>query len=470
MIQQNNNCIEIVTFTLPKIKENPEDIQDAFYFSDDRTMVAIADGASSSLYPRTWADILVKKFCEYSGNSIQEIYKNWQQWLKPLQHEWFQYYQAIQQDATVEWYRKATQNKNFGSSTFVGLKLHTPDQGGNTYWECLAIGDSCLFQVKANSKEIIPFPMTRYEDFSSVTDAVHSLSQYKSPPPLFCNGYYDKNDIFLLATDALAEWILKDLESQGKRWVKLLTLSDQEEFAKLIENLRSDKLIENDDTTFLRLKVMSIPQRKNQKRIPPGNNQISHPSGKDNSVNQSNPVDLSDNPPVKPDENTTNKLLKQLRICVILSTALILSFSGLNLFTNLVNTTNLRKVYQNNDLNRILIPVYLNDNNKNTSQSAGFVWRKIINDQNILPSNDLEYQFLVELPTSVDRPTDPKWIDSQQKTLTIPKSHPPVILYIKTKDVQKNQVGYLLPGTYKYSQSDAEASSSLIEIQVKLGE
>jgi hypothetical protein len=463
MIQLNNNCIEIVSFTLPKIKENPEDIQDAVYFSEDRTMAAIADGASSSLYPRRWADILVKKFCEDSGNSIQEICKNWQQWLKPLQAEWFEYYQAIQQDATVDWYRKATQHKNFGSSTFVGLKLYTPDSSGKTYWECLAIGDSCLFQIKANSQEIISFPKTRSEDFSSVTDAVHSLSQYQSNPPQLLNGFYGKNDIFLLATDALAEWILKDLESQGNRWEKLVRLSDKNEFFKLIENLRSDKLIKNDDTTFLRLKVMSIPQKKIQNALPPGNNQ-----GYDFSKNAGV---VSDKRPVEKNKNPTDQSLKKLRICVILSTALILSFSGLNLFTNLVNTTNLRKVSQNNDLNRILIPVYDNDKNKNKTQPVGFVWRKIINDQNILLYNDLDYQFLVELPTSVDRPTDPKWIDSQQKTLTIPKSHPPVILYIKTKDVQKNQqVGYLLPGTYKYSQSEAEASSSLIEIQIELGE
>lgn len=261
--------IDVVYFSLPKIKESEEDIQDAYNISSDCTMVAIADGASSSLYPRQWAQLLVEEFCNYPNDSISPIQKDYENWLKPLQNKWFQYFKKNQNDPNIEWYLKGTQDKDCGSSTFVGLKLHYSDYPeSQAHYECLAIGDSCLFHIKPSSSEIKPFPMEKSQDFSSVTDAFHSSCKYKISEPKFFESNYDKDDVFLLATDALAEWIFKDLEIKGKRWQQLLNFSNINEFTNFIEKLRVDKEIKNDDTTLIRLKIMSIPQKQRSYNIP----------------------------------------------------------------------------------------------------------------------------------------------------------------------------------------------------------
>lgn len=377
MVEQNENCIEITAFTLPKSKENIEDIQDAFSFNDDRTIVAIADGASTSLYPRQWADILVKKFCDYRNDSIEDIYQNWQEWLKPLQEEWFNYFQEIQQDSSTQWYLKPSQYKDCASSTFLGLKLHYPDSSGKNYYECVAIGDSCLFHIKSRESKVWFFPMKKSQDFTSVTDAFHSSPRYHNSNPKLHTDFYEKDDIFLLTTDALAEWIFKELESQGKRWQALRELSDKNEFEKLIGKLRSDKLIKNDDTTLVRLKVISIPQKKVQNISPSVDNSVSvssiktssqeqphsttPPSSEQGEQNRISPLKWliqlilgsSEKQEVKsamqPNYDLPKKVISDIngiKKLIFFCTILIVSISSLNLLTNIAELITLRKTIQ----------------------------------------------------------------------------------------------------------------------------
>jgi len=265
---QNHNQNEIAHFTMPKVGEQETDIQDACYYSRDRTVVAIADGASTSLWPREWANLLVEHFCHHNQDSIASIYEQWEEWLRPLQEQWRQQSLKIKKDPTIPWYAQGSKDKDHGSATFVGLKLRQQNQAGKKIWEALAVGDSCLFQIKANSDELVAFPVDKSEQFTTVTNCFHSLPEYKSYPPAFRENFYEEGDIFLLATDALAEWIIKDYENATSRWKKLISVATQEEFTTFISQLRDDRLIKNDDTTLLRLKVV-IPEGKKPKPLAP---------------------------------------------------------------------------------------------------------------------------------------------------------------------------------------------------------
>ncbi|MBC6481069.1 MAG: hypothetical protein GDA56_28170 [Hormoscilla sp. GM7CHS1pb] len=258
MYNQNQN--EIVCFTLPKISEEEADIQDACCWNDDGSGVAIADGASTSLLPREWADILVKKFCHHNER-LTKIRDQWEEWLKPLQEEWGKQSIKLQKDPNVPWYVKGSRDKAYGSATFVGLRLNPTDREGRNIWEAIAVGDSCLFHFKAGINEMMAFPIENSKSFTSVTECFHSLPEYESSVPKYKSGFYEKGDIFLLATDALAQWILKDIEEEGNRRIKLISVNRPEEFRAFIEQLRHDNLINNDDTTMCRLKVVAIPQK-----------------------------------------------------------------------------------------------------------------------------------------------------------------------------------------------------------------
>ena len=64
-------------------------------------------------------------------------------------------------------------------------------------------------------------------------------------------GSRDPEDIFLLATDALAHWFLIEHEAGRKPWHTLLKLKDESEFVDFIGSIRKEGKLKNDDTTLL---------------------------------------------------------------------------------------------------------------------------------------------------------------------------------------------------------------------------
>ena len=71
------------------------------------------------------------------------------------------------------------------------------------------------------------------------------------------SGKWRSGDRFFLATDALAQWFLKQIEDQGRPWETLAAVceGDEEGFAAWIDTLRDEKEIRNDDVTLLVIDV-----------------------------------------------------------------------------------------------------------------------------------------------------------------------------------------------------------------------
>lgn len=252
---------EILSFSLPKIGELEKNIQDRFESSSDGSLVALADGAGSSLYPRKWAEILVKSFCKNQENPIEIIKQSYQEWLQPLQEEWRQYYLEKLSTPNRKWWQGGSQIKSHGSSTLIGLRLENLENGENRQWQAVAVGDSCLFKLEQEKESFLVFPLKNSQEFKGTTRCFESLPEYKSFPPQFEEGSYEQGDIFLLATDALAQWLLADYENQGQEWKKIFELQEEEDFVKIIANLREQKLIKNDDTTVVIIKELANVNR-----------------------------------------------------------------------------------------------------------------------------------------------------------------------------------------------------------------
>jgi serine/threonine protein phosphatase PrpC len=228
-------------FTLSKIGEKKTDIQDAYDYCQDRNRIAISDGVTTSHLPRRWADLLVKEFCQpklskLQFDSLKEFCYQWQEWLKPLQKAWQDEAIQVKQDKKIQnpnmgWLYDA-KSKDHGAATFVGLQLNLDK------WEVISVGDSCLFHIRNNDyRQVKSFPLTKTTDFSKITKCCYSLSKYKSDIPDYSSGIYTTNDIFLLATDALARWIIECYEMNNQGLKNLLTIEDQEDFQTFIESL-----------------------------------------------------------------------------------------------------------------------------------------------------------------------------------------------------------------------------------------
>ena len=54
-----SSCFEARVFSFPKDPENPSQYEDAWHYDPGRGIAAIADGVSSSIFSRPWAEVLV---------------------------------------------------------------------------------------------------------------------------------------------------------------------------------------------------------------------------------------------------------------------------------------------------------------------------------------------------------------------------------------------------------------------------
>lgn len=404
---QKFNQNEIVCFTMPKIREQEADNQDAYFCSKDGSMVAIADGASTSLFPKEWANLLVEDFCNQHGESIENLCQQWQEWLKPLQNNWRNDLINIKQDPNIPWYVKGSQNKNLASATFVGLKLHPPNQKGKKTWEAIAIGDSCLFQLQAVSKQIIVFPIRKSSDFRTITESFNSLPEYNRFEPKYQEGDYEDGDIFLLATDALAEWVLRDIETKKREGKNLISVATQKEFEEFIQGLRDNKVIKNDDTTLCRIKVVGA-------------------DGKLGSGSHSGSRKL---------------VVSLIGLGLLGGFVILIILFGYLLNQNYQKTENNQQnnAENNEGVPHWNIPIYLPD--KPNSPPIGYLWKKPPNES----ENDLELWLY----------TPKSYLETSKLVVTIPpEEYLPLFYTGETANIDENDenfadfLGYLLPGEY----------------------
>lgn len=467
------NQNEIACFTMPKVGERKTDIEDAYRWSSDRTLFAIADGVSASFLAKDWANFLVKYFCENHQYSIADICERCEEWLGPIQQQWRQLYLKIKTDKALPWYAKGSKDKDHGSATFVGLKLLPPNQSGEKIWEALAVGDSCLFQINANLNKIVAFPLDKSEQFKTVTNCFHSLPEYRSYQPISSSNLYDQGDIFLLATDALAEWIIKDFENSTHRWKELISVDTEEKFIGFIEQLRHDGLIKNDDTTLVRIKVV-IPDPEQPK--PP---EVDLPN-----PNHTNRQQIQTNQP-----NLHNRILTLWipeRICIFLICVIpFVIFALLPILNrNSINSTEINtNIAQKSPANKVSpsvkptangesspnannsnipepqkIPIYSAENN-NQKTPIGYLFEKITPKPEPL-------ELLVLVQSS--------YIDKNKKKIIIPpNARSPFFTYYKDLGQlsPKDFLGYLLPGEYPFTDpkvSYAFNDAQWVKIQVRL--
>jgi hypothetical protein len=216
------------------------------YFQDC-LRVAVADGATESLYARPWAEKLVHAIfdgslspCNLSAGVVG-IRASWQEWLAGKTLPWF----------AEEKVREGT----FAALVALELCSEGADEG---CWHAAAVGDSCLFQIRGQ-EVLLRFPIDNAEAFDSRPYLLGSVgAEGQTLNEATVNGTWKKGDLFLLMTDALACWFLGHIDAGG-------TLSEfksgfssangAESFSAWVEGLRDQGSIRNDDCTLVRIEL-----------------------------------------------------------------------------------------------------------------------------------------------------------------------------------------------------------------------
>ncbi len=251
-------------FRLPRQGYDLDECQDALAVDAERGRFAIADGAAESPHAALWAQLLVEEFVRQN-----DPLPRWANWLPSLQDRWLSAirspYSAFlasrsssedggQRSADVPWYLEPGLTQG-AFATFLGLVFE------DNSWYALAVGDSCLFQVR-RGELIRTFPILRAADFSNAPWLVGSRTSPIEVPHkngLQQYGECQPGDRFWLMTDALAQWFLLQSEAGAKPWLSLEPLiypgsSDDEAqhaFAAWIEGLRNERRLRNDDVTLV---------------------------------------------------------------------------------------------------------------------------------------------------------------------------------------------------------------------------
>ena len=248
-------------FWLPKEGNSVAEYEDAFWPNEAADTLplngfccAIADGATETSFSGAWANLLTRHWCSGNGDLAQFLAV-----LPALQAQWGSEVESV----AMPWY--AEEKARAGAfSSLLGLRLFDviPDNDWPARWEAVAVGDSCLFQIRADIA--VAFPLSRAAEFnnspyllSTVSQSVEDVNEHL----IILGGKCYPGDVFYLMTDALACWFLRRHEEGQEIVGSLFDLDAHEKFQRVVEGQRAGKdtdgrpYLRNDDVTLYRVEI-----------------------------------------------------------------------------------------------------------------------------------------------------------------------------------------------------------------------
>ena len=251
----------VASFWLPRAGSRVEEYEDAFYPKRNgdrrakRMRFAVADGASESLLSGMWADLLVRTWCRSKRCLAKEVVATA---MSGWQTELAAYLEGRDRDERpIQWFEEPGLAQG-AHATLLGIEL-TAASATAGRWTAVAMGDSCVFQVR-DGELLTAFPIKESSEFSTgpklMPTRPHLLGRALAHMEEV-EGQWQAGDVFFLATDALAAWFLAGAEGGQAPWAELgLFESDTPElFAAWVGEQRGLRQLRNDDVTLVRVEV-----------------------------------------------------------------------------------------------------------------------------------------------------------------------------------------------------------------------
>lgn len=243
--------LKVYPFITHKKAENSDDCQDAIRVNEDDSRYAVADGATRSFFPKQWAELLVNHFCETFNLVLSR--ENWKEWLVPIQEEWYKRVEERVKERNQFYLTNSFNSREPAVSTFIGLEVDKTQ----LKWQAVVIGDSCLFH-KGNIG-FRSYLVEKSEDFTNRPEVFASFPEKNHYNPTFISGNIQSGDMFILATDALAKWILEHKATGNLEDIlnQFRQIEDDESFDRFVHQARDNESIRlvNDDVTLMLILV-----------------------------------------------------------------------------------------------------------------------------------------------------------------------------------------------------------------------
>lgn len=184
--------------------EAPADCQDAWWACADLRRVAVADGATRSFFPREWAWLVARGWCERADPVEGDA--DGTAWLASPAAAWRERVEAqIEASPHGAMLQNRLARRDPAVATLAGVEVDGDGRG----WRGWIVGDSCLFHLDPAGALLRAEPFRTAGAFDAHPDALLSqpLGQVVGTP-VACEGSLGRGDRLVLATDALAKWLL----------------------------------------------------------------------------------------------------------------------------------------------------------------------------------------------------------------------------------------------------------------------
>ncbi|RSS45669.1 hypothetical protein [Streptomyces sp. WAC08241] len=275
--------LDVQCFLVPKTGSSSDECEDAIDVLSppdaSSLFAAVSDGASESLLAGAWARQLAHGAVmsmaaadEEPGGREDDLSRAFvEDLLARTVDQWDGYISDYQAERAargrpIAWYEQPGLDKG-AFATLVAVHMRAapavPETSGAArcwVWRAFALGDSCLFHLR-DDRLVTSFPITDSHDFGITPQLLGSRNRDAgliADRVSTATGELYAGDELLLATDALAAWLLShpeiDSGGAGKQLGNLADL-DRELFAEWVQSERDKSRMRNDDVALIRMRV-----------------------------------------------------------------------------------------------------------------------------------------------------------------------------------------------------------------------
>lgn len=243
--------IRVLSFSMSKLGNKSQDCEDSFAWNPRNLMFAMADGASSSVFADIWARSLVETAVKVMNDISGEMGNSAMELISKARVRW---YSSISWNS-LPWFLK---NKAVSGSYSTLLLLHLSPMASSYRFSSFAVGDTCMFIVRGTSA-IESFPVTDPREFGNSPNLIWSGKgsplpvsiRVQVPHYITKEGIAGPGDRIIMATDALAKWIM-----EGNSVSDLLNaLQDHQEIRLFLTREINSKRMRNDDIALAEISV-----------------------------------------------------------------------------------------------------------------------------------------------------------------------------------------------------------------------
>lgn len=224
----------------------PELNEDCWASNSVQTRYAVSDGASESFDSKSWARLLVEKYVDDAAVDRDWVSASVDEYVHKARYD------------ELSWSKQLAFDRG-SFATLLGIEL----ANNGTDLEVLAIGDSVAFHVSGGALAA-SYPYTCAEQFDArprLLSTLRAANEFVAEPG-FITEHSSRTwtpkpgDTLILATDAVAQWMLREIGAEQSSVRSLLDIHSPERFARLVTRLRDARRMRVDDATVLRFVVV----------------------------------------------------------------------------------------------------------------------------------------------------------------------------------------------------------------------